>query len=93
MSMCIYFLGEDMTQKINHFIQFKVYNSGTSSVLPVLYTHHPYLVLEHFHHPPRKLGTCGAVTLPNPLSTATVNVLSVSSGLAYFAQRQIFTCL
>lgn len=92
MSMCMYFFGDDMTQKINQFIQFKVYNSGTPSILPVLYTHHPSLVPEHVHHPPRKLGTYGAVTLPNPLSTATANALSVSSGFAYSAQRQIFGC-
>lgn len=89
----MYFFGDDVTQKINHFIQFNVYNSGTSSIFPVLHTHHPSLVPEHFHYPPRKLGTYGAVTLPNPLSTATVNVLSVSSGFAYSAQRQIFGCL
>lgn len=81
MSMCMYFFGDDMTHKINQFIQFKVYNSGTPSILPVLYTHHPSLVPEHVHHPPRKLGTYGAVTLPNPLSTATANALLSLVGL------------
>lgn len=60
------FFGDDMTQKINPFIQFKAYSSGTPSILPVLCTHQPSLAPEHVHHPPRKLGTYGAVTLPNP---------------------------